>query len=108
MLETPSLPLPPTDPVGWVQSRKYIQQNFSEILNKFLAERSESIKWLQSLKAPDWSNAFIHHEYGPLTARMFLTNWVAHDYLHFRQIVKLKFDYLEFTSGESTLYAGSW
>jgi hypothetical protein len=43
-----------------------------------------------------------------MTAMLFLSNWLAHDYLHIRQIIKLKFDYLEKMTGEGLSYAGDW
>ena len=39
---------------------------------------------------------------------MMLTNWLAHDYLHIRQIIKLKFDFLKDQSDEHLSYAGEW
>lgn len=41
-------------------------------------------------------------------SKFFLTNWLTHDYLHMRQIIKLKYDYLEQQSGEMIDYAGTW
>ena len=108
VLESPELPLPPIDPPGWVQKRQYIQQNYSDTLNKFLKEREQSIKWLQSLKNPKWENAYDHPKFGKMTAKMFLFNWLAHDYLHIRQILKLKFNYLKKLSDEPLTYAGEW
>lgn len=107
-LETPELPLPKIDPVGWVKERKYIQQNFSEKLKDFLHERDQSIKWLNSLENPKWGNALIHPKLGKMTAKKFLLNWLAHDYLHIRQITRLKYDYLKYKSGEDLFYAGNW
>jgi hypothetical protein len=108
VLENPTQPLPPTDPPGWVLERNYIQQNYTDTLNKFLKERDESVKWLQSLKSPKWNNEYQHPKMGPLKAKMFLVNWPAHDYLHIRQITKLKFDYLKNITGENLNYAGDW
>jgi len=108
VFENHELPLPPIDPPGWVQKRQYIQQNYSETLNKFLKEREQSIKWLQSLKNPKWENAYDHPKFGEMTAKMFLSNWLAHDFLHIRQILKLKFDYLKKLSDETLTYAGEW
>src|SRR5690606_16045601 len=93
VLETPTAPLPPIDPQGWVEARAYIQQNYRDKVNIFLAEREQSINWLQSLSNPKWDNAYEHPKFGKMTAKMFLSNWLAHDYLHFRQITKLKYDY---------------
>lgn len=107
-LETPELAAPPIDPIGWVTSREYIKQDYLSMLNKFLEERVNSIKWLRSLESPDWDNAYKHPKFGPMSAKMFVTNWLAHDYLHIRQIIKLKLDYLKNISGESLIYAGEW
>src|SRR5690554_242708 len=49
VLETPTEPLPPIDPQGWVEARSYIQQNYRDKLNNFLTEREQSVKWLQTL-----------------------------------------------------------
>lgn len=108
VLESPELPLPKIDPIGWVKERKYIEQNYSEKLKEFLSEREKSIEWLNSLQNPKWVNAYDHPRLGMMTAKLFLSNWLAHDYLHFRQITKLKFHYLKHLSGEDLTYAGNW
>ena len=38
----------------------------------------------------------------------FSPNWLAHDYLHIRQIIRLKFAYLQQLSKEDLSYAGNW
>lgn len=108
VLENSTDPLPSINPAEWVQERKYIQQDYTESLNKFLNEREQSVEWLQSLISPQWDNYFNHQKFGKMTAKMFLSNWLAHDYLHIRQIVKLKFDYLKQKTDETLAYAGSW
>lgn len=108
VLETPTEPLPPIDPTGWVHEREYMQQDYTQMLSKFLKEREQSVEWLQSLQSPNWDNAYSHPKFGQMTAKMFLSNWLAHDYLHFRQIIKLKFDYLQQHTGETLNYAGNW
>ncbi len=108
VLETPTKPLPSIDPVGWVIERKYIQKDYINLLDNFLKEREESIKWIQSLSSPKWGNAYNHPKFGQMTAKMFLSNWLAHDYLHIRQILKLKFDYLQQLTDETLVYAGDW
>ena len=108
VLETPDLALPSFDPVGWVMERKYIEQDYSNKLNEFLKERDRSVIWLRSLADPPWSNAYEHPKFGKMTAKMFLTNWLAHDYLHIRQILNLKFEYLKKVTGETLVYAGDW
>ena len=108
VLETPAEPLPPNDPKGWVKERNYIDQNYTKMIDKFVEERRQSVDWLKSLVDPKWDNAHSHPKYGEMTAKMFLSNWLAHDYLHIRQILKLKFDYLKQLSGEDFKYAGNW
>ncbi len=108
VLETPEVKPPPFNPVKWVTERKYMEQSFEEKLQGFLEERDKSIEWLQSLKNPKWDNAYQDPKYGPFSARFYLTNWLAHDYLHIRQITRLKYDYLQHISGESVRYAGEW
>ena len=107
-LEAPLEPLPPIDPAGWVESRKYMQRDFNETLHAFLEERKKSVSWLNSLEAPAWQNAHPHPKFGMMSAGMFLANWLAHDYLHFRQITATRFQYLRYATKESLGYAGDW
>ncbi len=108
VLEDPSRAPPSIDPEGWVESRRYMQQDYAVKLEALLEERSASVRWLASLVDPAWDNAYEHPKLGPLTARMFLTNWLAHDHLHMRQIIRLKYQYLAATSGTPLDYAGEW
>ena len=100
--------LPPIDPQGWVKSRKYIQEDYGSVLSKLFYEREQSVKWLNSLSNPNWDNFYEHPKFGKMTAAMFLSNWLAHDYLHIRQITKIKFDYLKNLTSEELSYAGNW
>ena len=108
ILNTPDQKLPPIDPVGWVTSRKYMEQDYEEKLRAFLLERNNSIDWLHSLGAPKWDNVHFHPALGNISAEMMLSNWLAHDYLHFRQITRLKYESLCIHSGMDLSYAGSW
>lgn len=108
VLANPLEDLLPIDPSGWVTSRNYAEQNYDMKLNDFIIEREYSIAWLKQLKSPEWGNSHSHPKLGPLTAKMFLVNWLAHDYLHIRQIIRIKYEYLKITSGEILLYAGDW
>jgi len=108
VLETPSEALPSIDPPRWVQERAYIKQDYADKLDKFIKEREQSVEWLQSLQSPKWDNAYEHPKFGQMTAKMFLSNSLAHDYLHIRQILKLKFDYLKQLTNETLTYAGDW
>ena len=108
VLEDPRQDLPKIDPVSWVKERKYMEQDFESKLQEFLKERDRSVQWLTSLKNPDWKSCRQHPTLGPMTAGLFLSNWLAHDYLHLRQIIRLKFDQLQSDSGQDLTYAGSW
>lgn len=108
ILQTPADPFTPIDPPGWVMQRKYIQQDYNGMLNKFLEEREQSVAWLQSLSSPPWDQVHRHPTLGLISANKMLANWLAHDYLHFRQIIKLKYDYLQLHSNETLTYAGNW
>ena len=108
VLETPEKPMIPYDPLKLVTERDYIGQNYEVSLKTFLNARMESIEWLQSLISPSWNNTYRHPKLGPMTAKLFLSNWLAHDYIHIRQILKVKFAFLEEDSEESLSYAGNW
>lgn len=108
VLENPELPLPSINPVAWVKERKYSDKNFLDTLDAFLDEREVSLKWLRSLSSPKWENAHQHPKFGPLSGNLFLSNWLEHDYLHQRQILNVKHEYLKSISKEKLNYAGDW
>ncbi len=108
VLEEPEKALPPIDPMAWVEERKYRNQDFQEVLANFLHERDHSLQWLSSLRFPKWQNTYLHPKLGPMTAALFLSNWLAHDYLHIRQILYLKRAYHAATTDDPLVYAGNW
>ena len=107
-LENPEDELASIDPVGWVTARKYLEQNFEEKLDTFLSERGTSIKWLESFENPQWQNAIDHPKLGKMSAKQFLSNWLAHDFIHIRQIIKIRYAYLDEYGSDSLKYAGNW
>ena len=107
-LETPEKPLVKIDPLSWVTERKYIEKDFSKMLQMFLDERKASVEWLRSLSSPKWKNIHHHPTVGPIPAELFLSNWLAHDYLHFRQITFVKYQYLRNHFSGKFDYAGNW
>ncbi|MEQ9288717.1 MAG: DinB family protein [Cyclobacteriaceae bacterium] len=107
-LESPGTFPPPIDPVGWVGKRGYINQDFAKKLEEFAEERMASVIWLKSLKNPKWTNSYEHVSLGTVSAHLFLSNWLAHDYQHIRQILNIKHGYLQSVSGEKLDYAGNW
>jgi hypothetical protein len=83
-------------------------QDYAAKLAEFLDERAKSVAWLELLSNPQWSNAYQHPKLGPLSAELFLANWLAHDYIHIRQLNRLTFEYLQHQSGIDLSYAGNF
>ena len=108
VLEDPEKPLVSIDPVRWVTERRYAEQDHELMIDKWTNERSLSLDWLRSLVDPAWDNVHQHPKLGAMSAGTFLSNWLAHDYLHIRQIVHLKYQHLQYLTGESLDYAGTW
>jgi hypothetical protein len=107
-LENPDLAPPSIAPESWVLERTYAQQDYATVVREFLQAREMSIQWLRSLEQPQWENAWVHPKAGPLKASFFLQNWLAHDYLHLKQILQRKFNYLQEASQHVLDYAGTW
>jgi DinB superfamily len=99
---------PPFNPIDWVTDNKYMEQNYEDMVKRFLSERDASIVWFKELKNPNWDYGYIHPKLGKVTAKHYLDNWLAHDYLHVRQIIKQKFDFLTSQTNENLEYAGIW
>src|SRR5512133_2405344 len=54
------------DPQGWVKARKYNEQNFSEMKEKFFVERQKSLDWLEEISNSDWDITYTS-EYGSVS-----------------------------------------
>ncbi|RLD23174.1 MAG: hypothetical protein DRI71_06005 [Bacteroidetes bacterium] len=108
VLEDPSKPLSKFDPTGWVVSRNYMDQNFEAKAEEFFVERTKSINWLDSLEKPQWDNTYHHPKLGSMSAALFLANWLAHDYIHIRQLNRLAYEYHQYQSEIDLTYAGNW
>ncbi|MFO7655268.1 MAG: DinB family protein [Candidatus Krumholzibacteriia bacterium] len=105
----PDEPWTPIDPRSWPKSRKYHQQDLGEALHAFMGQRCRSVGWLRGLGETDWTRAHHHPQFGPLRAGDLLVSWVAHDYLHLRQLTRLHYLYnLERAGGFQAGYAGEW
>lgn len=108
VLTQPNEKMTGIDPQGWVESRSYMDQDYQAKLDAFLDEREQSIQWLKSLDKPSWDNAYQHPTLGPLSGKTFLSNWLAHDFIHIRQITRTKMQYLMAISEQDLTYAGNW
>ncbi len=109
LLKKNNAPLPPIAPKKWVTERNYNAQDFSKSLQNFLAERQKSLDWLTHLKLPDWQGSYNHPRLGKMTAETLLANWLAHDFLHIRQLNRLHWEYFAAQVPHINLaYAGNW
>jgi hypothetical protein len=110
VLADPGQDWPPIDPQGWPLSRAYNTADPEAVLQGFLAERRHNLEWLAGLESPDWSRARIHPVAGPLSARQLALSWRAHDLLHTRQLLRLRYALLKARceSPHDLDYAGSW
>ena len=108
ILHTPDVPWPEIDPQVWVTEKQYNDRSLSKTLIDFLTERKNSIAWLGSLTNPDW-DAGVSFPWGTLTAGDMLVSWLAHDLLHMRQLVELRYALTRHASEPYDLeYAGKW
>jgi hypothetical protein len=109
ILHKPGEPWPPTDPQGWVTARNYQSRDLQESLANFLDERAQSLAWLGTLEKPNWEQGETHPAGFVLTAGDMLASWVAHDFLHMRQLVELHYlHHAQAVQPYSVEYAGEW
>lgn len=100
---------PPIDPEGWAIERHYNEGSMDDAVRRFVHLRNESVQWLRAEADPDWSATYEHPKFGPFRAGDILAAWVAHDYLHLRQISKRMFEMAARDAGEFSIrYAGEW
>jgi hypothetical protein len=94
VLQNPKQDWPPIDPQGWAVERKYNARDPGQSLVSFERERLASIAWLRNLDSPDWDNAASHPIAGSLSAGDLLAAWLAHDFLHMRQLANISAAYV--------------
>ena len=108
VLADPNQSWPPIDPRNWVISRAYNEKDLDTSLNNFFAERENSLAWLRHLPSPNWENS----KKGPngvLSAGDLLASWLAHDFLHIRQLTRLHWQYVgAIADPYKTEYGGPW
>jgi hypothetical protein len=108
VLADPQQRWPPIDPRNWVTTRAYNERDLDISVNNFFAEREKSLAWLKQLSEPNWE----HCNEGPngrLTAGDLLASWLAHDFLHIRQLTRLHWQYVAVIANPyQTIYAGPW
>jgi hypothetical protein len=108
-LHHPTQEWPAIDPQGWVTNRQYNQRELNSSLANFLDERQKSINWLKSLENPNWQSAHSHPHFGSFSAADMLAAWLAHDFLHIRQLTELHYAYHAEQMHQYRIgYAGDW
>lgn len=108
ILFTPGEPWPEIAPQAWVGDKKYNLRALDETLENFKSEREKSIRWLEGLRAPTW-DAMIQLPWGKLSAGDMMASWLAHDLLHLRQMVDLRYHLtLSNSLPYHVDYAGKW
>jgi hypothetical protein len=105
---TPDEAWPSIDPQAWVIAKKYNLRNLDTTLENLESERGRSIRWLAELKAPNWDSS-IQMPWGKLSAGDIMASWLAHDLLHLRQLLELRY-HLTFSNSLPYMleYAGKW
>lgn len=108
VLVDPGHAWPPIDPRNWVITRRYNERELETSLNDFLDEREKSLVWLRQLSGPNWQNSN-EGPNGILRAGDLLASWLAHDFLHIRQLSRLHWQYVgDKAEPYQTAYAGPW
>lgn len=109
LLHRPGEIPPPINPEVWAVERAYGARDFDESLARFLHERAQSLAWLDALDAPDWSRTVRKPSGGLLRAGDLLAAWVAHDLLHERQLIELRYRcHARDVAPYDVAYAGPW
>lgn len=84
------------------------KQSFDVLFAQFSAERESTLHWLGALKNKNWDESIDFH-WGNLSAGDLLSSWLAHDLLHLRQLIELRYGLaLQGSTPYRIEYAGEW
>lgn len=105
----------PPQPWGQFHQEDYLTvESCKKALEEFLLERQASTEWLKEQAGTDWTVSS-SISFGPegetfvLSAGDVLVSWVAHDFLHLRQMNELLYAWNEKQAPPySVQYAGGW
>lgn len=107
-LHWPEETWPPIDPAGWVTQRRYNDRTLADSLAGFSEARRESLAWLRALDGPNWAATY-QAPWGPISSGDLLASWLAHDLLHLRQLVELRWALtVRELEPHQVRYAGEW
>lgn len=107
VLHRPQEAWPSADSARGVSERSR-QQTLEQSLEAFVEARKESLAWLRALETPNWDTA-CEAPFGRIRAGDIMAAWVAHDLLHLRQLIELRWAYLiRDVEPYEVRYAGEW
>jgi hypothetical protein len=108
-IENPDQDWPDTDPERWAVERAYNTRELRESLSRFVRERKISLAWLTEVQDIPWDAAHHDPKFPPLRTGDLIASWLAHDFIHIRQMNRLQYEYLTTQQGPySAGYAGNW
>ncbi len=97
------------DPDAWIATRGYNERGLAASVNDFMQERARSLAWLRGLSDVDWQTPVAYTWRPGFRAGDVLASWVAHDILHQRQLVELRFALAKRNLADFEVqYAGDW
>ena len=108
--EDPSQDFPPIDVATPAEDGTWAAMDYAESVARWESERAKSLGWLDGVGDidPDLLYAGRGSERVPLHSGDLMSSWIAHDFFHIRQIVRLRWDYLASDeTPHSPGYAGS-
>jgi hypothetical protein len=99
----------PIEPAAWVLDHGYAQKVWADSLLAFQSARSASIQWLQE-DSDSWDlKKRISTPFGSLSLGDIFHSWLAHDFLHLRQLIELHYQYTAAKAEPYQVrYAGNW
>jgi len=108
-IEDPLQDWPGIDPEHWAIERGYNKRDLRESISRFIRERKVSTAWLSELQDIPWESSHHHPKFPAIRTGDLLVSWLAHDFIHIRQMNRLQYEYLGSLKGPfSTEYAGKW
>jgi hypothetical protein len=99
----------PIDPAAWVKEHGYAQKEWAISVQAFLSARETSVQWLEN-NYDSWDlEKRIDTPFGSLSAGDIFHSWLAHDFLHLRQLIQLHYQYAAVQAAPYQVrYAGEW
>jgi hypothetical protein len=107
VLHHPEEAWPPGQPTRGVTEHSR-QRELEQAVALFLAAREDSLAWLEALETRDWDTA-CEAPFGSIRAGDIMAAWVAHDLLHLRQLIELRWALVgREVEPYGVRYAGAW